>query len=161
MENGNPFYTVFTLFTTQHFIFTQNRDKLFWCSIPSSEVASARLPSAAGHWAPAVSPDRLAAVLKTLQTQIHGLFLFHKLFIGRLDEEMMAPACLPWWGWSETQWRICILAARGHGTWIMSIRFWSPDFEYFRVKMAKVLTWTETPLSKVSPKSASALQKSV
>lgn len=27
--HGNPFYTVFTLFTTQHFIFTQNRDKLF------------------------------------------------------------------------------------------------------------------------------------
>ena len=99
--HGNPFYTVFTLFTTQHFIFTQNRDKLFWCSIPSSEVASARLPSAAGHWAPAVSPDRLAAVLKTLQIQIHGLFLFHKLFIERLDEEMKTPASLPWWGWSE------------------------------------------------------------
>ena len=27
--HGNPFYIVFTLFTTQHFIFTQNRDKLF------------------------------------------------------------------------------------------------------------------------------------
>ena len=96
-----PFlHCVHTVHNTTLYLHTKQRQTILMF-YPSSEVASARLPSATGHWAPAVSPDRLAAVLKTLQTQIHGLFLFHKLFIERLDEEMKTPASLPWWGWCE------------------------------------------------------------
>ena len=74
-----------------------------------------------------------------------------------------------WWpqlayhgGDEVKQWRICSLAARWHAPGFCALWFWSPYFEYIRsIKMPKVFMWTETPLKQSSPKSASALQKSV
>ena len=75
-----------------------------------------------------------------------------------------------WWpqlayhgGDKVKQWRTCILVAHGHAPCFCALWFLSPYFEYIRTKkMLKVLIcWTETPLEQSSPKSASALQKSV
>ena len=56
-----PFlHCVHTVHNTTLYLHTKQRQTILMF-YPSSEVASARLPSATGHWAPAVSPDRLAS----------------------------------------------------------------------------------------------------